>query len=651
MKKAEIRVGGIYLAKVNGMLANVRVDEIRQVRAYAGMTTHYEVINLKSGRKTVFRSAAKFRSEVVDEGKRPIPVVVQEAIKRTAPALSKALEYTEEEYCIGDEPDCCEGEDGEECPGCGKMVKNQRPPVSDKTEPSIGSFLSSVPTEVLAPHVIVVARAGSGKTTVLIEGLKKVKGLPTPIIPSIQQAKVWEAMMESKDATSILFCAFNKSIAEELKRRVPPGCDASTMHSLGYKAVQKHFGRQEPTNWALTDVVSELMGMDSREIRKNPRKFTILQGTEALVAKCKQNLVDGKDREELERLASYYDIDLEASSEEVYDLVPRALERCLTPKGKISFDDMVWLPVVLDLPMFRYDLLLGDEVQDWNRCQQQLAMKSGKRLVLVGDDRQSVYAFAGADSDSIDRMYEQLSKTERGCIKTPLTVTRRCGKEIVRKAQEIVPDFEFFESNCEGEILTAKYGKKEDDPAKTYIGMVQEGDFLLCRVNSPLVSQCFRFLKMGRKATIQGRDVGQGLISTLKKLNALDVVDLTSKLSDWYHKETQKENAKKYPNENKLIALGDRYDCLQCFCADVTTVEEVIAKIERIFTDDKSAPGIKLSSIHRAKGLEARRVFLLEPEGATVPHPMARSAWQRKQEYNLRYVAITRAIETLVFVS
>ncbi len=33
------------------------------------------------------------------------------------------------------------------------------------------------------------------------------------------------------------------------------------------------------------------------------------------------------------------------------------------------------------------------------------------------------------------------------------------------------------------------------------------------------------------------------------------------------------------------------------------------------------------------------------------PHPMAKGGWQMGQEWNLRYVGITRAIEELIFVS
>ena len=69
MKKQEITVGGLYLAKVSGNVVTVRVDHIRTSSGYESRTsTHsvksstlYDVTNLSTGRKTTFRSAAKFR--------------------------------------------------------------------------------------------------------------------------------------------------------------------------------------------------------------------------------------------------------------------------------------------------------------------------------------------------------------------------------------------------------------------------------------------------------------------------------------------------------------------------------------------------------------------------------------------------------------
>ena len=67
MKKSEIKVGGHYSARISGQYVTVRVDRIEDgfpSRSPRGGTrTNYVVTNLATGRKTTFRSAARFRGE------------------------------------------------------------------------------------------------------------------------------------------------------------------------------------------------------------------------------------------------------------------------------------------------------------------------------------------------------------------------------------------------------------------------------------------------------------------------------------------------------------------------------------------------------------------------------------------------------------
>src|SRR5690606_16072937 len=248
----------------------------------------------------------------------------------------------------------------------------------------------------------------------LVEGLNQIKGRTPSIEPSPQQAAVWEAMAASRRAKAIAFVAFNKSIATELEERVPDGCEAMTMHSMGFKAVTKALGMQQPNSFVVQDAISEIEEKDIRELRKY--KIEAIKATERLVSLAKMNLLgwteeDGFDPEsvtdaDLGRLAAEYDIDLNGSSTDVFRWTRECLDRALSPQGKISFDDMIWLPVVMNLAVTKYDLLLVDEAQDLNRCQQQLALRAGRRLILCGDPKQAIYGFAGADSRSMDRMEE-----------------------------------------------------------------------------------------------------------------------------------------------------------------------------------------------------------------------------------------------------
>ena len=68
-------------------------------------------------------------------------------------------------------------------------------------------------------------------------------------------------------------------------------------------------------------------------------------------------------------------------------------------------------------------------------------------------------------------------------------------------------------------------------------------------------------------------------------------------------------------------------------------------KIKNIFSDDKT--GIILSTIHKSKGLEAKRVFFLNPE--LIPSKFAKTPKALYAEDCLKFVAITRAKEELVY--
>ena len=635
-------IGRIVRTLVSRKIVNVEITGIGGI----GNET-YTLKNLATG-----RSLTRKREDlIVSEDDGILTVSSDEAREIFAPEIAASKSRLEENSIQGEPVDLTPYESAQPIPVPPVNHVTKEPPMTVAER-----IRAASPKATSAPHVIVVARAGTGKTTTLIEGLKRVKGIESTLTPSPQQAAVWEAMELSKgNARTICFAAFNKSIATELQNRVPAGCDAMTMHSMGLKAVTAGIGRLKIESYRVSNIISEILERDVRELRKNA--MTLLKATEDLVGLCKMNLTDAVDIEELDRLASHYQVDLNGSRDKIFDLVPRVLEQCKDPQrdGSIDFDDMIWLPVVLNLPIFRYDLLLVDEAQDLNRCQQELAKRAGKRLILCGDPKQAIYGFAGADAESMRRMGRELEATQVGCVTLPLTVTRRCGKAIVKEAQRLVPDFEAFETNGEGKISYAAYDDAcyEDGRSKgisVYHPMVADGDMVLCRVNAPLVSQCFRFLRAGRKAIIRGRDIGQGLISTVKKMKAGNVADLIGKLSDWLHAEVSKENAKRNPSEAKIIGLQDRFDCLSCFAESATTVDGVIAKIESVFSDNNGS-GIILSSVHKSKGLEADRVFLLQPKGATIPHPMAKTAWQRDQEVNLLYVGVTRAKNELVYVS
>lgn len=523
------------------------------------------------------------------------------------------------------------------------------------------------------PHVMIIARAGTGKTTTLIEGLKHIKGQKVDIIPSPQQKLIWDQMESSKEAQSICICSFSNTIVNTLKARVPEKVEARTLSSLGYQSVRGSFqllpGDKAINQNRVDGFLEKITGKDLRELRRDYPIQTA--STLKLVKLVKMNLLTGEDHDALDDLVDAFEIDLVESRAKIYAMIPKILAMCkLVARDKqIDYDDQLWLPVVLNLPVPRFDLLLVDEVQDCNRAQQELAARMGRRLILCGDPAQAIYQFAGADSISMSRMENRLQETKQGCVTLKLTVTRRCGKSIVKEAQHYVPDFEAHESNPEGEVTTMKLvpemvtgsnmktgsiGDVMNKAMKKTVGEdyrshVQDGDLILCRANAPLVSEVFKFIRQGRKAIVRGRDIGDGLIKLINKLEkrktaSPGLAGLLESLEAWATQEVATEMAKKFPSDFKIQSVGDKQACLETLCDEVETVGELRQKIVAIFSDE-STTGITLSSVHRAKGTESKVVFWI-----IIPRRPNLIASQAEAERNIDYVATTRAISKLVKV-
>lgn len=506
-----------------------------------------------------------------------------------------------------------------------------------------------------APHLVVRALAGCGKTTTGIESLKALKGLPfSPgFKPSKQQAAIIDSILLSNGALSIYFIAFAKKIATVLEQRVPPGVVACTAHKFGFKAIAQAFdlrgGRDSVNDERTREIMAEIAGVNIEDIWDNLGP-NVVSVTERLVDLVKMNLAN-TDPNSLDEIADYHQLDVNGDRDSIYELVPQVLERAkrVEEDGQIDFADMIWLPIALDLPIQRNDLLLVDEFQDLNRCQQELMKRAGKRIIGIGDPNQAIFGFAGADCESMDRMQADLADSPEGCDTLPLTETRRCCKAVVRLAQKLVSDFTAHESNEEGAVNEFHIDSSKFND--TLVERLQSRDMAICRVNAPLVSLCFKLVKAGKRAEIQGKDIGDGLIRLIKKLKARDVVSLTTKLEDWHDRELKKLASKKRPSEAAIIAHEDRYSCAVSFIEGAKTVNEVLASIAKVFSDTPKENAILLTSAHKSKGLEADRVFILLPEGVSMPHPMARTAWAVKQEFNLIYVSQTRAIKELNIVS
>lgn len=166
---------------------------------------------------------------------------------------------------------------------------------------------------------------------------------------------------------------------------------------------------------------------------------------------------------------------------------------------------------------------------------------------------------------------------------------------------------------------------------------------ILCRNVAPLVGFAFALLRRDVGCKVLGREIGKGLIQLIDKLKPTNVGHLSVLVEDW----RQKEVAKAERRHTSLEFVSDKADCLLWAIDSVSSISELKDKLERLFSDSGNGL-LTLCTIHRAKGLEWEKVFLLDRD--LIPSKYAKQDWQLRQEKNLMYVAITRAKLDLVYI-
>jgi len=462
-------------------------------------------------------------------------------------------------------------------------------------------------------HGMVRGVAGCGKTTTLEHGLKY-----------------------TDPGSNVAMLAFNRRIARELAGRAPPHVHVSTFHSLGLSNAKLVLGNARVDNRKCSRTLREhLESADFRtELIGRGNESTILR----LVSLCKATMQEPRGQT-LESLCNQYHMEVDDQDTDImWGLTQYVYETSRSITTIIDFDDMIDLSARGAVPCQRFDYLFVDECQDLNAAQIEFALKSikpGGRILAVGDKNQSIYGFRGADIYAIPRIIEALQAT---CL--PLSICYRCPLLHVERAKTLVPEIEAAPWAKEGLILTID--------RITFERCVSPGDLVLCRTNAPLVKPCLALIRNGTKAVILGRDIGKGLKAMIRKVQkrtlSPDLNSFLVSLAQYVDREVRKLllSERLMQAEN----LRDRHETIMALADGYQTIAQVERRIDTVFAESQA--GVTFSTVHKAKGGEAERVFILKPE--LLPHPRAQFGWELTQEQNIKYVALTRSKNELYFV-
>ena len=475
-------------------------------------------------------------------------------------------------------------------------------------------------------NALIKARSGSGKTTTAVSSMK--------LIPKTEKC---------------LFIAFNKAIAEELNNRLKSrqNCTARTTHSLGYLMIKRNLGSNieldeyKYRNYVKSNIAD--LTTTNGEITKRYQVEEYIDNITKLIDYARFNLAQSE--KEINKIAQKYSIPV--SFDECI-VAQKCLEWGKTNTDTIDYTDMIWLPVELSLKPtgLTYDWVFFDEVQDASLCSTQLflkCIKRGGRFVCIGDDFQSINQFCGSSEDAFDFIMNYPNTT---LFELPMSY--RCAKNIVKFANNLVPDIISRENAPDGIIKD-----------NCHIRDIKEGDMVLCRSKAPLVNLYVKLLRKNINCYIKGQDIGTNLINELEKIDKEELnVDLTNdgvfvRLYDKLFMERNKlmeTRGLDYDDATLSSIIMDKYDTiniLTILAEKFTTKKELINHIREIFKEDSQ--GVCLSTVHKAKGLEAENVYILCH--SCMPSKLAVHEWEKKQEYNIMYVAYTRAKNLLGFIS
>lgn len=459
----------------------------------------------------------------------------------------------------------------------------------------------------------------------------------------------------------VLALAFNKRIVKDLIEALPENFTVKTLNGLGHSAWWRQRGKplqlddtkiNKLTQEVLRESYSDLIaGDETGDFFIQVRNFVnVMRNNSHVPHKALKRAprfrgVAPEMYVEDYCLTEGVEIDphllIEIASEVLYRSIEAGFN-CV-----IDFDDQIYLSTVFVAVYDRYDAVLVDEAQDLSPANhRQLILSRPSQLIAVGDPKQAIYGFRGADYTSMDNLKEKVqAELQLNLARYPLATTFRCPKSVVARQQKHYPGYRAFETNIEGTV-TVKDQWSIDD--------IQEGAAVICRNNSPLVAMAFSLLRRRRGFTYIGVDMAKNLKSLIKRVagfsgktlnnsqKALPQAHLLEKLKTWFEAELIiLKNKDKAELES---SLRDRKECARMVIESAPNLGKALELCDQIFNSKE--PGVTLATGHRAKGLEWSDVWFLDPWRVPSKFALALASsgfpGALIQENNLRYVIETR---------
>lgn len=473
------------------------------------------------------------------------------------------------------------------------LVSSQIPPAVDLNPEQRAA--------VTAPEgcMLVDAGPGSGKTRVLTE-------------------RVRELLRRGVPPARLCVFTFTRRAAEELQHRLGPtaaGMWVSTFHSAALRILRETPGL----------VVPVLLGEhDSRGLVVDAAAVCGVDAAPRELAECVSyavNMLDdtrvrpgrsvGVKPEELGRVLEEYRGLLDAAGATDFDGLLLAATAALRDHRE------VWEA--------RFDHVLIDEYQDVSPAQVALVTQLGGWVTAVGDMRQAIYGFRGADVSIID----SFTDTYPGAVVYRLNRNYRSTVQVCSLANRVFPDSPLVSMRGGGPEPVARVFPDRWGLARFLAGEVLpsspgEGWVVLTRLSRTAEMLEFMLAVCGVNPTVRSspgffkNPEVRGLLSGFRSDTAPDVGRLLERYPPW------------------LVRLVGE--------AVAEVGGDPLCLLDRVNRRRGCLLSVDLSTVHASKGLEYDGVVVDGLESGNFPYVDA----DVEEERRLFYVAVTRARRRLV---
>lgn len=534
---------------------------------------------------------------------------------------------------------------------------------------------------------IVLAGAGSGKTRVLT--YKTAYMVRDKKIPQ----------------ENILMVTFTNKAALEMKKRMGEYVDGKvgfvgTFHSLGASILRRKgrlIGVEPDFVIYDTDDKESLLKQVIKEIKYNGKlnittvAYKISSAKDNLMAPAQYKTFATNEYEEA--IASAYSL----------------YQERLVKNSAVDFDDLLFKTVELlnnneqvlrDFnDQFKY--IMVDEFQDTNTAQyaiSKLLAGDSQNIAVVGDFSQSIYSWRGAEIRNLTKFETDFNNTKV----FHLEQNYRSTQNILSFAYDVIahntthPVLKLYTDNEEGgevEVVPLETDEEEAIFIASKLNNRQDEELddiaVLYRINSQSRAIEEAFLHYGIPYVLIGGtrfyarreikdiiayirlyvnpndQVSRERAEKIGKRRYAKLAELIDEIKEKKLEITSDELIDKILRSTDYLSLYDENDSddysrlenikelrsVALHFPDISQLLEQIALVESEYSEaekKKTYQGVKLMTMHQAKGLEFNTVFVIGVEDGILPH--SRSLYDNhelEEERRLFYVAVTRAKKKL----